>query len=57
MALFENRKEVERYCNNCKHADKKITEEPCFICNAWCNKWEAKNDSITDTSSNIDGRI
>lgn len=50
MALFENGKEVEIYCDNCKHCDKKITEEPCFICNAWCNKWEPKEK---ETSKNV----
>ena len=34
-------------CSTCKHADKKITEEPCFICSPWCDKWEDKNGLTT----------
>ena len=29
-------------CGTCKHADKKITDEPCYTCSAWCDKWEDK---------------
>lgn len=29
-------------CGTCKHADKKITEEPCWICSPWCDKWTEK---------------
>ena len=29
-------------CGTCKHADKKITDEPCWICSPWCDKWIEK---------------
>lgn len=37
----------EHVCSNCKHCDKKITAEPCMICGANCDKWEAKYDKAT----------
>lgn len=34
----------EKYCGSCKHYLKMITEEPCFICNSWLDKWEAADN-------------
>lgn len=31
---------VIKSCNNCKHKDKKLTEEPCFKCSAYRSEWE-----------------
>lgn len=36
-------------CDDCKHRDKKLTDEPCMICNPWCNKWEARNGGSEDS--------
>ena len=33
-------KGVPKCCASCKHWDKMITDEPCFICNNSYNKWE-----------------
>lgn len=33
--------ETERNCDNCKHADKDMHEEPCKYCNDDIDKWEA----------------
>ena len=40
---MEEREEISesRCCENCKHHAKMLTEEPCIICNAWSNMWEA----------------
>ena len=27
-------------CYNCKHKEKKLTEEPCIVCSILHNKWE-----------------
>lgn len=35
-------------CGTCKHSDKKITDEPCMNCNAWCDKWEDKETNGED---------
>ena len=30
-------------CSNCKHRDKFITEEPCFLCK-YAEEWEPKEE-------------
>lgn len=35
-------------CGTCKHADKKITDEPCMNCSPWCDKWEDKEANGED---------
>lgn len=35
---------IKRTCINCKHLDKKLTEEPCYNCSDKHSKWEKYNE-------------
>lgn len=32
--------DLPKCCGTCKHFEKSIVEEPCFICNNYLSKWE-----------------
>lgn len=32
-------------CENCKHGDKRLIEEPCNRCNEKCSEWEAEDET------------
>ena len=35
---------IKRTCLNCKHLDKKLTEEPCYNCSDNYSQWEGNNE-------------
>lgn len=37
-------------CSNCKHRDKFITEEPCFICK-YTEEWEPMEDDNNENTN------
>lgn len=43
FGLWMTRKEDSKGCYNCKYCSRKITQEPCLICE-YNSKWEAKDN-------------
>lgn len=39
-------------CSTCKYADKKITEEPCYQCSPWCDKWTKCTPEVVPNENN-----
>lgn len=35
---------IKKTCLNCKHLDKKLTEEPCYNCSDKHSQWEGNNE-------------
>ena len=40
---------IKKTCLNCKHLDKKLTEEPCFLCTSFYSSWEGNNERPNDS--------
>ena len=40
---------IKRTCLNCKHLDKKLTDEPCFSCRETHIRWEGNNERSDDS--------